>query len=109
MTEAEWLACSEPWNMLKSIQKPRGWAGGWSKHLFGWLGKKHVVVSDRKLQMLVNAYCRRHDGLLTDERDKRTLKISESYTEGLVGIEELGEGIRSCSTFGGIGCHPSLA
>lgn len=108
MTEAEWLACSDPWKMLKCLRNQKGWTREWNKRLFGWLGKKNILVNDRKLQMLVIAYCRHHHKLLTDERDKRALKISESYAEGLVGIHEVAEAIMSCSTFGGIGCTPSL-
>jgi hypothetical protein len=64
MTEAEWLGCDKPYEMLHFVQ-----------------GK----ASERKLRLFACAWCRRLWHLLPDERSRRALETGEQYAEGLVG------------------------
>jgi hypothetical protein len=68
MTEAEWLACTDPTPMLELL---RG------------------NVGDRKLRLFACACCRRLGHLLTDERSRRALDIAERYADRLASAGEL--------------------
>src|SRR5437868_4793189 len=68
MNEAEWLTCTDPGAMLKSL---RGRAGG------------------RKLRLFACAYARRAWPRLSDRRSRRGIETSESYADGLVEEREL--------------------
>jgi hypothetical protein len=63
MTEAEWLACTDPTPML------------------GFLGGR---ASPRKLRLFAAACCRRVWHLLTDDRNRRAIDVAERYADGLV-------------------------
>jgi hypothetical protein len=64
MTEAEWLACTDPTPML------------------GEVGDK---ASERKLRLYACACCRRIWNLFPDERSRRAVEAAERLAEGLMG------------------------
>ncbi len=69
MTEAEWLACTNPTPMLEYLQ-----------------GK----ASNRKLRLIAVACCRRVWSLLSDKHSRRALTIAERYADGEISEEKLG-------------------
>ncbi|HYV39290.1 MAG TPA: hypothetical protein VE988_26615 [Gemmataceae bacterium] len=68
MTEAEWLTCTDPQAMLEFLK-----------------GK----TSDRKLRLFAVACCRRVWQVLTDERTRTIVDISEKYADGVVSNAQL--------------------
>jgi hypothetical protein len=68
MTEADWLASTDPQTMLSFL---------WAK------------TSGRKLGLFAVACARRIWDLLTDERSRKVVDVAERYSDGLVGRREL--------------------
>jgi hypothetical protein len=68
MTEAEWLACTDPASLLVFL-KDR--------------------ATDRKLRLFSCACCRRIWDLLTDERSQQAIVVTEEYVDGKVGAKAL--------------------
>jgi hypothetical protein len=68
MTEAEWLAATDPTPMLQFLT-----------------GK----ASDRKLRLIAVACCRRIWHLLTNERSRRAVDATELCADGLLSAGEL--------------------
>jgi hypothetical protein len=68
MTEADWLACGDPMPMLDALR-----------------GR----VSERKLRLFAVASCRGIWHLLTDERSRAAVAVTEQYADGLVDRERL--------------------
>ena len=64
MTEADWLACTEPYLMLD------------------FLGGK---AGQRKWRLFAAACCRRLWGLLADERRRRAVEDAERLADGMAG------------------------
>jgi hypothetical protein len=67
MTEAEWLACTDPTPMLQ-FPRPR--------------------ASDRKLRLFAVACCRRIWNLLTEERSRKAVETSEQCADGLASEQQ---------------------
>lgn len=70
VTEADWLACTDPQSMLEFLR-----------------GK----VSDRKLRLFVCAYCWLLQHALEDWRSRRAVEIAERFADGLVKESSLRE------------------
>jgi hypothetical protein len=73
MTEAYWLACADPEEMLECM---RG------------------MVSDRKLRLFGCVCCRAIWELLTDERSREGVMVAESYADGQASTDQLAEAHR---------------
>jgi hypothetical protein len=78
MTETEWLTCSEPTLILELL-------GG--KFLNG-------SASKRKLRLFNCACCRRIWHLLTDERSRKAVEVTEKYVDGRVSDAEADDAMR---------------
>jgi hypothetical protein len=68
MTEADWLAATDPTPMLVSVRE---------------------MASDRKRRLFAVACCRSIWGMLPDERTRNAVRISEQYADGLAAKREL--------------------
>jgi hypothetical protein len=64
MTEAEWLACTEPQNMLEALHA-------------------RPVLSERKARLFAAACCRRVFPLVLDGRSWHAVTVCELYADGL--------------------------
>jgi hypothetical protein len=67
MSEADWLACADPEEMMQ------------------WLGRH---ASDRKLRLFAVACCRTVWHLLADERLRRAVEAAEQYADGRLSPED---------------------
>jgi hypothetical protein len=61
MTEQEWLACTDRWEMLEFL---------WGR------------ASDRKMRLFSCACCRQVWHLLTDEHSRRAIEVAERHADG---------------------------
>jgi hypothetical protein len=68
MTEAEWLACHDQWQMLEVPA---------------------VARSERKLRLIACLCCRRIWHVIPAPEARRCVEVAEEYADGLVGREEL--------------------
>jgi hypothetical protein len=72
MTEAEWLACTDPQKMLAFLEHS---------------GR----ASERKLRLFAVACCRRLPEAATYGRARKALEVAERYADGLATLQELRE------------------
>jgi hypothetical protein len=68
MTESEWLACTDPDKMLQY---------------------SHKKPSERKRRLFCCACCRRLWSLLTDQRSRKVIEVTELYVDGLTSKKEM--------------------
>jgi hypothetical protein len=69
MTEADWLACTDPYRMLDSLDL--------------------VAAGDRKLQLFAAACCRRIWSLLPDDTCRQGIDVAEGYADKLLDRNEV--------------------
>jgi hypothetical protein len=72
MTEAQWLACTNPIPMIEYLRR----------------SKRHGT-SERKLRLFSCACCRRIWDFLHDRRSQGAVEMAERHAEGLAGDQEL--------------------
>jgi hypothetical protein len=77
MTEAEWLACTDPNPMLQAFTTRSG------------------AAPDRKLRLFAIACCLRTKTLLADERSVNAVKVVEEFLEGKATEMQLKEAYKS--------------
>jgi hypothetical protein len=91
MTEAEWLACEDPWAMLEFLrggavclvdQQPPGRVADARRHL-------RRAAGDRPARMFACACCRRLWPVLRDTRSRDALEVAERFLEGLASDKQL--------------------
>src|SRR5438477_2952131 len=70
MTEADWLACTDPREMLEALQ-----AGG--------------LLPERKARLFAAACCRRVFPLMPDGRSRHAVTACELYADGLASRRDL--------------------
>jgi hypothetical protein len=79
MTEAEWLACADPGEMLGFLEQKQKKPPK----------RKWPKLTERKQQLFACACCRRIWHRLVDERSRRAVEVAERCADGSVTNEEL--------------------
>jgi hypothetical protein len=85
MTEAEWLACTDPQKMLEFLQNR---ASGLRSRALRLLGFPPYLPSDRKLRLFACACCRRTWHLLEDQ-GWQVVELAERDADGQASAAEL--------------------
>jgi hypothetical protein len=86
MTEAEWLAGTDPLVLLAHVHSR---SRGWRRRLMTWLGLRRADGTARKARLFACACCRLIWPLLVDERLRRTVETAERYADGVAPGAEL--------------------
>lgn len=81
MTESEWQTCDDPRRMLAWLTGDPRERGGTNPPV--------VHPTPRKLRLFAVACCRSVWHLLTDERSRRAVEVTERYADGLVNVHDL--------------------
>jgi hypothetical protein len=94
MTEAEWLASTDPDRMLAFLTGARNPRKPGVLAWFGWQREKPdpptiQTASPRKLRLLACACCRRLWPLLYDVRSQQAVEWAERWADGLTSEEDL--------------------
>jgi hypothetical protein len=91
MTEAQWLACTDPDRMLQQLLG-RGTTGGLLA-LFGFRRDRgpewHYRASERKVRLFAVNCCSRIRSLLLDERSWNAVQACAAYADGQAGEQQL--------------------
>ena len=90
MTEAEWLACTDPQEMHDFL---------WVKASDGL--KRNEGRGQRMMRLFAVACCRRIWHLLIDKRSREAVEVAERYADGRATDEELeiaSVGLMLCGT-----------
>jgi hypothetical protein len=97
MTEAEWLACADPENMVEFVTRQPE--------------LKFVTDRDRKDRLFACACCRQSADLIVDARCLEAVQVAERYADGLADADdivtafqvtyEIAEELRSIQEHGG--------
>ena len=90
MTETEWQRWTDPGEMLDALYGDNA-SGivGWLQRLRGRPAGPVAPPSQRKLQLLACAYCRRVADLMDDERSLRAIETAERHADGRATDAEL--------------------
>jgi len=81
MTEAEWLACTDPQKMLEFLREKR-------EYLWG-------RVTERKLRLFSVACCRRIWHLFTDQRSQWAIEVVEQFVAGKATKAEMRQAVEA--------------
>jgi hypothetical protein len=84
MTEAEWLACTDPQPMLEFLYRIAN-------------------ISERKLRLFGVACCRRTVAVLQDERSRTAIEVADRYADGNASEEEFQAAGQAASDAAGLG------
>jgi len=85
MTEADWLVCSDPYEMIAHLRKGHA---GLRHRCAAWFGLSSYRAQHRKLLLLSCACCRRIWELVADARSRHAIEVCERYADGLAGTKE---------------------
>jgi len=113
MTEAEWLACTDPKPMLDYLRgdplpddwNPRPPLG---RRWLSWVRRAVIPVSKRKAALLACACCRRAWDLMRDNRTREGLECAERHADGLATRKELTKATSAVQQVRGIPPPPPL-
>jgi hypothetical protein len=105
MTELEWLASSDPHEMLNHLEAADG---GWLQGILARLGFRSRDTS-RKLQLFACACCRRVWQLLADERSRQAVEVVERFADGLAGRQEFRRARSAATAAAASAIEPGLA
>lgn len=90
MTEAEWLASSDPEAMHHFLVNAQTqWKTRWQ----GWISGKRFSVSERKLRLFAVACCLRIMDLIPVEESRECVRAAERFAEGEITQSQLDEAI----------------
>lgn len=84
MTEADWLASTDPAGMLRHLTHNAN-----NLH-FGVTPREKPLASERKLRLFAGACCRSVWHLLTDERSRKAVEVAERFADGEATWDDLG-------------------